>query len=90
MGFVTHSTHMSSRLVTLNVNSIKSGLMEVVGPLNNTIYPPRPGWLYIINDGTPSKGKKVMVGDGNGPPVDDAVIANVLATTTVIAEVDAK
>lgn len=56
------------------------------GPPSNLIYPPGPGWLYLLNDGIPSVGKKIMVGDGNGPPVDEAAISNVLASTETIAK----
>lgn len=79
LGFVTHSVHMSSRLVTLEVKSIKSGKMEVEGPPSELIYPPGPGWLCILNDGIPSVGRKVIVGDGKAPPIDKEAEANMLA-----------
>lgn len=77
---------MNSRLVTLKVTNISSGVIQVQGPPSTLIYPPGPAWLYLLNDGIPSIGKKVMVGDGNGPPVDEAAIANVLASTEPTAK----
>ena len=44
------------------------------GPPNENIYPPGPGWLYVVVDGVPSVGKRVMVGSGEGPPVDQQAI----------------
>ncbi|OAX42005.1 hypothetical protein K503DRAFT_797528 [Rhizopogon vinicolor AM-OR11-026] len=35
-------------------------------------YPPGPGWIYIVVDGVPSIGFQVIVGSGDGPPVDQA------------------
>lgn len=77
---------MNSRLVTLKATSISSGIIQVQGPPTVNIYPPGPAWLYLLNDGIPSIGKKVMVGDGNGPPVDEEAIRNVLASTETIAK----
>lgn len=77
---------MNSRLVYLKVLSISAGILQVQGPPTAQIYPPGPAWLYVLNDGTPSTGRKVLVGDGSGPPVDEAAIANVLANTETIAK----
>lgn len=86
LGFITHSIHMNSRLVSLTVNSISSGVLQVQGPPSTLIYSPGPAWLYLVNDGIPSVGKKVMVGVGNGPPVDEAAIASVLSSTEPTAK----
>ena len=32
---------------------------------------PGPAFLYVVADGVPSTGWKVMIGDGQGPPVDE-------------------
>lgn len=77
---------MNSRLVYLKVTSISSGIITIQGPPTANIYPPGPGWLYVLKDGIPSPGKKLMVGDGSGPPVDEEAIANVLANTETIAK----
>lgn len=75
LGFVTHGIHMNARLVFLSAN-ISSDCKSLVisGPINSRIYPPGPAWLYLVIDGIPSAGKKVMVGTGDGPPVDEAAI----------------
>lgn len=70
---------MNSRLVYLKLKSLKSGKLEIEGPPKAFVYPPGPGWLYLLKDGIPSEGKKVMVGNGDGPPVDEEALANVLA-----------
>jgi hypothetical protein len=67
---VTHAVHSNSRLVYLESNR-EGDILKVTGPPNGNVYPPGPGWLYVVVDGVPSKGIKVMVGDGRGPPVDE-------------------
>lgn len=75
LGFVTHGVHSNSRLVYL-VNSVTADdEITVAGPPSGEIYPPGPGWIYVVVDGVPSIGVKVMVGSGKGPPVDEAAIA---------------
>ncbi|KAF8319285.1 copper radical oxidase [Clavulina sp. PMI_390] len=75
LGFVTHGVHMNSRLVFLTCSlSPDRASLIVSGPPSGGVYPPGPGWLYVVVDGVPSVGRKVMVGDGAGPPVDDAAI----------------
>ena len=71
LGFVTHAVHANSRLVYL-VSSISSDLMtiSITGPPNGGVYPPGPGWLFVVVDGIPSEGKWVIVGDGRDPPVN--------------------
>lgn len=70
LGYVTHAVHANSRLVYLAV-SIDGETATITGPPNGMIYPPGPGWLYLVVDGVPSKGIKIMVGDGKGPEVDE-------------------
>ncbi|KAF8163569.1 copper radical oxidase [Crassisporium funariophilum] len=82
LGYVTHATHANSRLVYLK-NLHKIGGLTVHGPPNGNVYPPGPGWLFVVVDGVPSEGMKIMVGDGRGPPVDEAAIRNVLEKTSV-------
>lgn len=66
---------MNSRHVWLVVN-VKYDRMElsVVAPPNERVYPPGPGWLFVLVDGIPSEGFKIMIGGGRQPPVDQAVI----------------
>ena len=71
LGFVTHGVHANSRLVHL-VNSVTGDdEITIVGPPNGEIYPPGPGWVYVVMDGVPSTGMKVMVGSGEGLPIED-------------------
>jgi hypothetical protein len=76
LGYVTHAVHANSRLVYL-VASLSTNDMEtlmITGPPDGNVYPPGPGWLYIVVDAIPSKGMKVMVGDGTGPTVDNTAL----------------
>lgn len=73
LGFVTHGVHANSRLVYLVVSSFRKGKnMILAGPPDGNIFPPGPGWIFVVVNGIPSQGKMVMVGDGLGPPVDDS------------------
>ncbi|GAA5885181.1 hypothetical protein JCM6882_007263 [Rhodosporidiobolus microsporus] len=80
IGYSTHGVHMSQRYVELEV-SLVGNIATVKGPKNTGIFPPGPGWLFILADGVPSKGKKVMVGPGNSPPVSQSAITNMLKKT---------
>lgn len=70
LGFVTHAVHANSRLVYLVAKQLDGQTLEVTGPPNANIYPPGPAWIYLVVDGIPSVGTKVMIGDGQGPAVD--------------------
>ena len=72
LGYVTHAVHANSRLVYLQITRRDDGVLEVAAPPSGKVYPPGPGFLYVVADGVPSKGIKVMVGDGESPPVDEA------------------
>lgn len=76
LGYVTHAIHANSRLVYLVVSQSSNDreTLTITGPPNGNVYPPGPGWLYIVVDGVPSKGVKVMVGDGKGPVVDNTAL----------------
>jgi len=76
LGYVTHANHANSRMVYLETLPRQGSSLFITGPPNGTIYPPGPGWLYIVVDGIPSEGTKVMVGDGQRPPVDENPWAN--------------
>ncbi|KZT56997.1 copper radical oxidase [Calocera cornea HHB12733] len=88
LGFVTHAVHMNSRLVELECtcNLPTAGgnttTLSIRGPSSIYIYPPGYGWLYVLADGIPSAGKRIMVGDGSAPPDDPAATANLLAQTS--------
>ncbi|GBE82141.1 Aldehyde oxidase GLOX [Sparassis crispa] len=84
LGYVTHAVHANSRLVYLEFSLSSDGqVLTIVGPPHGAVYPPGPGWLYIVVDGIPSTGLKVMVGDGDDPPLDESALQNLLATTEV-------
>ena len=73
LGYVTHAVHANSRLVYL-VSSLSDDktTLTITGPPNGNIYPPGPGFIYVVVDGVPSLGARLIVGDGRGPPLDMA------------------
>ncbi|KAG2365718.1 putative copper radical oxidase [Suillus spraguei] len=82
LGFVTHAVHANSRLVYLSSSLFSDGhSLQITGPPRPAVYPPGPGWIYVVVDGVPSVGFQVMVGNGNGPPVDHSAWDNLLKTT---------
>ncbi|KAF5359999.1 hypothetical protein D9758_007634 [Tetrapyrgos nigripes] len=83
LGFVTHGIHQSSRYVKLVSSLSEDGqTLTVTGPPIPQIYPPGPGYLFVVtSDGVPSPGKKILVGNGQSPPADEAVRRNMLDQT---------
>ena len=73
-GYVTHAVHANSRLVYLE-NSVMAGEMTVTGPPNGNVYPPGPGWLMVVVNDVPSEAIKVIIGDGESPPVNEHALA---------------
>ncbi|EMD38470.1 hypothetical protein CERSUDRAFT_48364 [Gelatoporia subvermispora B] len=76
LGYVTHAVHANSRMVYLETAPPAGGggnteTLDVTGPPNALVYPPGPAFMYVVVNGVPSEGVKVMVGDGKGPKVDD-------------------
>lgn len=73
---MTHAVHANSRLVYLvaSLSISDNSSLTITGPPSGNIYPPGPGWIYIVVDGVPSVGAKIMVGDGTGPVVDEAAL----------------
>jgi hypothetical protein len=65
---------MNSRHVWAEVQTTEDGLLSVTAPPNERVYPPGPAWLFILVDGIPSEGFKIMVGDGRAPPVDQVAM----------------
>ncbi|KAH9945853.1 copper radical oxidase [Epithele typhae] len=83
LGFVTHAVHANSRLVYLKFSlSDDRTKLKITGPPHGNIYPPGPGFIYVVADGVPSVGVRLLVGDGRSPPVDRAAINNVLQQTS--------
>jgi hypothetical protein len=75
LGFSTHALHMDHRFVKLESSlSYDKKTLTVTGPPTTRIYPPGPGFLYVVADGVPSFGRKTMIGSGASPPVDQGAI----------------
>jgi len=72
-GYVTHGVHANSRLVYLRWMK-EADRLSVEAPPDGNVYPPGPGWLHVVVNGVPSKGVKILVGDGSGPPVDEGAL----------------
>ncbi|KAG1877743.1 putative copper radical oxidase [Suillus subalutaceus] len=84
LGFVTHAVHANSRLVYLSSSLFSDGhSLQITGPPRPAVYPPGPGWIYVVVDGVPSVGFQVMIGNGDGPPVDHTAWDNLLKMTAV-------
>ncbi|KAF7311483.1 Copper radical oxidase [Mycena kentingensis (nom. inval.)] len=79
-GFVTHAVHANSRLVYLD-HTLSGNELSVVGPPDGKVYPPGPGWVFVLVDGVPSEALHVMIGDGKGPKVDEEAMRNVFENT---------
>ncbi|KAF7370204.1 Copper radical oxidase [Mycena sanguinolenta] len=88
-GFSTHGVHMDQRLLYLDaiLSSDKTKLL-VTGPPTPALFPPGPGFLFVVTDrGVPSFGHETLVGTGASPPVDEDAIANMLNKTTTQPDV---
>ncbi|GAA5961605.1 hypothetical protein JCM3765_002645 [Sporobolomyces pararoseus] len=81
IGYSTHGVHFSQRLVELVSTWNNSNKLTIKGPATTGLFPPGPGWLYVLADDIPSEGKKVMVGTGVSPPVSQSAIKNMLKKT---------
>ncbi|KAH8690537.1 glyoxal oxidase N-terminus-domain-containing protein [Talaromyces proteolyticus] len=64
-GFVTHSLHMSQRLLFLDFDKFFPGskyqVVNVTMPPSSSIAPPGPYVVYVVLDGVPGIGQFVMV-----------------------------
>jgi len=70
LGFHTHAVSFDSKYIGLvSVYDPATGQLSVTGPPDSYKYPPGPGWLYILADGIPSRGTKLIVYTGGNPPV---------------------
>ncbi|KAM0749961.1 copper radical oxidase [Meredithblackwellia eburnea MCA 4105] len=88
LGYSTHGVHMNNRLVELEATrpSYSKKKLIIKGPRLNSIYPPGYAWLFILHDDVPSEGTRVMIGGGDGPPVDQAAIKNMLTKTAQVTK----
>lgn len=68
---------MDQRYVKLVSTLSEDGTtLTVTGPPTPGIYPPGPGFVYVVTeDGVPSFGHKLLIGTGESPPVDEAANA---------------
>ncbi|KAJ6525710.1 putative copper radical oxidase [Mycena capillaripes] len=81
-GYVTHAVHANSRLVYLDATLSDDGTeLTITGPPNEMVYPPGPGWLFVVVNGVPSTALHLMIGDGENPKVDKEALKNVLENT---------
>lgn len=84
LGFVTHSLHMNGRLVYLDFEvDHDNGTFLVHGPPNSGVYPPGPGWIYLVVGDKWSEASYVLVGDGSNPPEDPGALDNMLTNSDV-------
>ncbi|EJD05922.1 copper radical oxidase [Fomitiporia mediterranea MF3/22] len=85
LGYVTHAVHANSRLVYLEFkhDPNDASTLLAMGPPSGEVYPPGPAWLFVVVNGVPSEGKKVLIGDGAGPEVNEAALKNMLEKTQV-------
>lgn len=74
LGFSTHSLHMDMRAVFMNTSISSDGRLMVTMPPDPTVYPPGPAWMFVLVDGIPSRGTKLLMGGGGGPPVNQAAL----------------
>ncbi|KAH8100960.1 copper radical oxidase [Cristinia sonorae] len=68
-GFTTHAMNMGQRFLQLNntftVNQDGSYTLHVAQmPPNANIFQPGPGYVYVVVNGIPSNGTRVIVGNG--------------------------
>ncbi|ODQ56615.1 hypothetical protein SAICODRAFT_22959 [Saitoella complicata NRRL Y-17804] len=62
-GFVTHSVHMGTRLLFLDITVSKDlSTIEIAPPPSLNVAPPGPYMVFLIVDGAPSVAEMVMVG----------------------------
>lgn len=78
---------MNQRLLELDCSLAKDGrTLTIRGPPSKGHYPPGFGWLYVLADGVPSQGRRIMVGDGSAPPSDFRATEGALALSLANAK----
>ncbi|KAJ7802255.1 hypothetical protein B0H14DRAFT_3092261 [Mycena olivaceomarginata] len=88
LGFATHAVHMDQRLLYLDavLHEDKTKL-TVTGPPTPALFPPGPGFLFIVTDsGVPSFGHQTLIGTGASPPVDEDAIAKCVVRLVFLTE----
>ena len=66
LGFSTHSMHANSRIVYLD-STLSGSTLTVTAPPDAGVYPPGPGYVFVVVDGVPSKADVTLIGDGKAP-----------------------
>ncbi|OJA18774.1 hypothetical protein AZE42_01635 [Rhizopogon vesiculosus] len=57
LALITHAVHANSCLVYISSSLFGDGQsLQITGPPRPAVYPPGPGWIYIVMDGVPSIG----------------------------------
>ncbi|KAJ8514651.1 hypothetical protein ONZ45_g7827 [Pleurotus djamor] len=84
LGFATHTVHMDQKFVELRSSlSVDGSYLKITGPATPRLYSPGPGFIYVVADGVPSIGKKILIGPvGTQPPVDQGASEYMLRSTT--------
>ncbi|KAF4581352.1 putative PKS/NRPS-like protein biosynthetic cluster [Pleurotus pulmonarius] len=82
-GFATHTVHMDQKFVELRSTlSRDKKSIRVTAPPNPQLFSPGPGFVLVITDkGVPSIAKRLIIGKGESPPVDQGAIDNLLKNT---------
>lgn len=75
-GFATHTVHMDQKYVELRSSlSRDKKSIRITAPANPRLFSPGPGFIFIITDkGVPSVAKRLIIGKGASPPVDQGAI----------------
>ncbi|KAF8531384.1 glyoxal oxidase N-terminus-domain-containing protein, partial [Gautieria morchelliformis] len=66
LGYATHSMHANSRLVFLDC-SLSGNKLTVAAPPDAGVYPPGPGYVFVVVDGVASTAAVTLIGDGKAP-----------------------
>jgi hypothetical protein len=65
-GFSTHAMHANTRLVYLDA-TLSGSKLTVTAPPDAGVYPPGPGYIFVVVDNVPSKATNTLIGDGKSP-----------------------
>ena len=66
LGFSTHQIHPNARLVYLDAE-LSGNTLTVTAPPDAGVYPPGPGYIFVVVDSVPSKAVSTLIGDGKPP-----------------------
>ena len=66
LGYSTHNMHANTRFVYLDAQ-LSGDKLTVTAPPDAGVYPPGPGYIFVVVDGIPSKAVNTLIGDGAAP-----------------------